>query len=284
MSAAAPHGPTSLHRMVDHDEVIDRLDRYQQPSLHDSEMLRRWRDVLETLGLSSTDVAVDRLLARVQTPRAKTDDTDLVTAPLDTHRDTWASNMSEQVNWWAPVYSVDEGATMEVYPVLFSTSVANTSATFDIVKLRRQPADSTRVAPRPLEPTADAASFRVLIEPGDLLAFSGAHMHRSVPNTTNAPATRSTPGPSGFPTRWRAAERRTPTAWRPGRSPGLVPTPGRRCPAARTAGLGGNSSDLVPRRETFAMFRRLPARRPSPVSAIRGIIEADSSVVVDGTA
>lgn len=183
--ATAPHEPTGLHRMVDHDEAIVRLDRYQKQSLNDPAVSSLWRAVLVEVGLDPASVAVDRLLARVQTPRSAASGVDLVTAPLGVHRDTWASNMYAQVNWWAPIYDIDEGRTMEIYPDLFTEPLPNTSAEFDIVALREQSADSTTVVPRLSIDSFDAKALSVVIRPGDLLAFSGAHLHRSVPNTTD---------------------------------------------------------------------------------------------------
>ena len=183
--ATAPHTPVALHRSVTHEEAIERLDRYQERSLRDPKILGLWQEVLAAIGLPAVDVAIDRLLARVQTPRQVSPGTDLVTAPLGTHRDTWASNMYEQVNWWAPIYEIDEGRTMEVYPNLFAEPIGNSSADFDIVALREKETDSTSVVPQPNAPLPDGEVLSVLIEPGDLLAFSGAHVHRSVPNTTD---------------------------------------------------------------------------------------------------
>lgn len=185
IAATAPHDPITLHKTVDHPEAIELLDNYQQASLTDNDVVRSWHATLKTIGLRAQDTAVDRLLARVQTPRTSEETIDLVTAPLDTHRDTWASNLYEQVNWWAPVYDIDESATMELYPGLFETAVPNTSEDFDIVELRREQINSTKVVPRLLEPVTDESAFRVVLEPGDLLAFSGAHLHRSVPNNSD---------------------------------------------------------------------------------------------------
>ena len=40
------------------------------------------------------------------------------------------------------------------------------------------------MVPEPEEPVDTATELRPVIEPGDLLCFSGAHLHASVPNTT----------------------------------------------------------------------------------------------------
>jgi ectoine hydroxylase-related dioxygenase (phytanoyl-CoA dioxygenase family) len=42
------------------------------------------------------------------------------------------------------------------------------------------------IVPTPTEPVDTASELRIVIEPGDLLCFSGAHLHASVPNTSGA--------------------------------------------------------------------------------------------------
>ena len=42
------------------------------------------------------------------------------------------------------------------------------------------------IVPTPTEPVDADSELRIVIEPGDLLCFSGAHVHASVPNTSGA--------------------------------------------------------------------------------------------------
>ena len=100
---------------------------------------------------------------------------------LPPHRDSWGSNLMTQLNWWAPVFPVEPGATMEIWPDYFDRPVPNTSATWDIDALRAAKGGYPLLpeAARPEEPGEP-----VLIEPGELLCFSGAHLHASRPNRT----------------------------------------------------------------------------------------------------
>jgi len=41
----------------------------------------------------------------------------------------------------------------------------------------------TGLVPEPSEPVDTASELRLVIEPGDLLCFSGAHVHAGVPNS-----------------------------------------------------------------------------------------------------
>ncbi len=100
---------------------------------------------------------------------------------LPPHRDSWGSNIMTQLNWWAPVFPVEPGATMEIWPAYFDRPVPNSSAGWDIEALRTAGGDYPLLpeAARPEEP-----GDPVLIEPGELLCFSGAHLHASRPNRT----------------------------------------------------------------------------------------------------
>ena len=100
---------------------------------------------------------------------------------LPPHRDSWGSNIMTQLNWWAPVFPVEPGATMEIWPGYFDRPVPNSSADWNIDLLRAAGGDYPLLpeAARPEEP-----GDPVLIEPGELLCFSGAHLHASRPNRT----------------------------------------------------------------------------------------------------
>jgi hypothetical protein len=100
---------------------------------------------------------------------------------LGYHRDTWSSNVDAQTNWWTPVLPITRERTIAVYPAYWSRPLANTSASWDLRRVREMP-----LVPRPSEPVDADSELRIVIEPGDLLCFSGAHLHASVPNTSGA--------------------------------------------------------------------------------------------------
>jgi len=105
------------------------------------------------------------------------------TAGLGFHRDTWSSNVYAQTNWWAPIYPISAGRTVAFYGEYWERPVKNTSAQWDLEEIRAGRA-GVPVVPEPTETVRTASELRPVIEPGDLLCFSGAHLHASVPNTT----------------------------------------------------------------------------------------------------
>jgi hypothetical protein len=107
-------------------------------------------------------------------------------ATLGFHRDTWGSNVYAQANWWAPVYPITSGRTLAFYPNYWARPLKNSSSGWDLeeVRARRRVGQPVAIVPEPEEPVDTSAEVRMVISPGDLLCFSGAHLHASVPNAS----------------------------------------------------------------------------------------------------
>ena len=105
----------------------------------------------------------DRVRLRIQTHGNLGDDiadtvkhgTGRYSTALPIHRDTWGSNIMQQLNWWAPLAPISEERTLLLYPALFSTPVANTSREWDFEELKRRRADGESYPQLPV--LADAA-------------------------------------------------------------------------------------------------------------------------------
>lgn len=109
------------------------------------------------------------------------------TGTLALHRDTWGSNVRAQTNWWAPLRPVTPDRTIAFHLGRWDRPVPNDSADWDLAEVtegRRRGAD-VRLVPTPTEAPDPAGELRLVIAPGDLLCFSGAHLHGSVPNTSD---------------------------------------------------------------------------------------------------
>ena len=126
-----------------------------------------------------------------------------------------------QINLWGPVFPLDPGATLVIWPTLFDRAVPNTSADWDLERLREAPGryPLLPVLRGPIPAGDAAAKVPVLIRPGDLLCFSGAHLHASRPNRTGRVrvsvdsrivALADTPGRAGGGERGRARPARRP--------------------------------------------------------------------------
>jgi hypothetical protein len=105
------------------------------------------------------------------------------------HRDTWGSNVPQQTNWWATIRPLSAERTIAFYPGYWSRPIENTSADWDLDEIRALRRSGKRdediaIVPEPSEPVDTSSELRIVAEPGDLLCFSGAHLHASVPNVS----------------------------------------------------------------------------------------------------
>ena len=140
------------------------------------------RAALEHVGVDPARTYWDRTFLRVVEPLAPGEDA----RSIGFHRDTWGSNVLAQVNWWTPLEPITAERTIAFYPAYWSRPIANSSADWDLdeIRERRARGEEVEIVPEPTEPVDTASELRMVIEPGDLLCFSGAHLHASVPNTS----------------------------------------------------------------------------------------------------
>jgi hypothetical protein len=136
-----------------------------------------WRAALSQIGYPVDDLLLDRMLLRVAPSRDEV--RGRFARPLPAHRDSWGSAIMSQVNWWAPLYELAETRTMVIWPEAFDTPVANTSGEWDYEALLARKQPDYPLLPETRE-TPARPGLPVAIEPGQLLAFSAAHLHASV--------------------------------------------------------------------------------------------------------
>ncbi|OGX91557.1 phytanoyl-CoA dioxygenase family protein [Hymenobacter coccineus] len=112
---------------------------------------------------------------------------------FDPHRDTWFSAPMNQLNWWIPMYDIEADNCLTFYPNHWDEPVRNESDAYDCrnwyAESRRIQAEGLkdeRKRPCPLDPIDHTQDLRLVGQVGGLILFSGAHLHGTVPNTTNA--------------------------------------------------------------------------------------------------
>src|ERR1017187_83657 len=107
------------------------------------------------------------------------------------HRDTWYSAPFSQLNWWMPVYEICPENSMAFHPRYWSEAIANSSATYNYYEWNgssRQSAaqhikTDTREQPRPQAPLGPDPHLQVVARVGEVMLFSVAQLHSTVPNT-----------------------------------------------------------------------------------------------------
>ena len=148
------------------------------------------RDLLRDLGCDGERTYFDVPRMRIATSHHYLDAG--VAYPLHPHRDTWYASPMAQLNWWLPVYPIESESTFAFHPHYFSRAIENTSNQYNHYEWNRvgraQAAShvktDTRNQPKAIEPLELEPSLRLVVPPGGLLLFSGAHLHSTVPNTS----------------------------------------------------------------------------------------------------
>lgn len=108
------------------------------------------------------------------------------------HRDTWYSAPMCQLNWWLPIYALESENSMAFHPAYWNQPIRNGSQAYNYqewVKTSRfiaaqQVKTDTRQQPHAEAEIALDPQIRVITPPGGALIFSAAHLHSSVPNTS----------------------------------------------------------------------------------------------------
>jgi len=189
----APHVPVEIHRHLGAHALAGRLSELQAEYARSGEVKRLWRSLFEAVGLDPGDTARDRLRLRFQvhSEPGSTAAWSRSTATVGFHRDTWGTNLSAQVNWWAPVWPITAERTFAIHPRLWNVPIPNDSVHFDLAdvmeRLRTAPetVGSGQLAPRPTQPVDSAGGVPVVLDPGEIIAFSSAQAHVGVPNHTD---------------------------------------------------------------------------------------------------
>ena len=180
--------PPKAQFELDREDYLSRIESLQKRYRRHPEARRLLLAALEHVGVDLRWSCWDWLHLRVL-PHGE-GEADRRTGRLKVHRDTWASNVYAQTNWWAPIYPITAEGTIAFYPSYWSRPISNTSADWDLEEVRAERRGESRkrtpLVPKPIEPVDSASELRVTVEPGDMLCFSGAHLHAGAPNTTGS--------------------------------------------------------------------------------------------------
>ena len=140
----------------------------------DATVARCWWDTLTVVGYRRDATWLDRIRLRAVPSRGDIDHPRLQTLPP--HRDTWGSGIMAQINWWLPLYPLAESRTMLLWPDAFRRRLANNSDEWNFEAFNNGGREDYPLLPvartRPAQPGVPA-----LIQPGQLLGFSAAHLH-----------------------------------------------------------------------------------------------------------
>ena len=188
--AFAPHDPRIAQESLSVEDYVGVLNQLKPRFIHHP-------DAKEAIGRLLSEAGCDLEKTYFDVPRLRTmAHGDYLRAGLalqfHAHRDTWFSAPYQQLNWWLPVYAIESENSMAFHPRYFDAPVRNSSAGYDYEEWNRTGRKQagqivkteTREQPRPLEPVDPSSEIRVVTPVGGALIFSAAHLHATVPNTT----------------------------------------------------------------------------------------------------
>jgi hypothetical protein len=176
-----------LDGLIGETPDVTAIDELQRRVRRDPEVKRLFRAALEHVGVDAARGYWDSIYLRIVLPVEG--DAERQIGRIGFHRDTWSSNVLQQMNWWTTIRPLSAERTIAFYPGYWSRPIANTSADWDLDAIRERRRRGERdedlpIVPEPTEPVDTTSELRIVIEPGDLLCFSGAHLHASVPNVS----------------------------------------------------------------------------------------------------
>lgn len=178
--------PTTIHHRQAESVYRAKLEHLQKTLPNDPEIKSLWRDFFSELGWELSEFAWDFMPLRIVPPQrvAPTWERHTV-AP---HRDTWGSNLPNQLNWWTSIFPLSAGNTLGFWTDYFEQPIKNDTATWsykNYIAARKRGDKSIAVAPQPLVSLDYSALQPLLPNVGEMACFSSQHLHASIPNTTD---------------------------------------------------------------------------------------------------
>ncbi len=154
-----------------------KLEKYQEEFKRYKLMKKYFKFFLNSIGLRTNKIFLDQICFRFSSPKSMRNLGTLQKALA--HRDTWGSNMREQINWWFPIKNIFDSNSLYVVPEYFNKFINNTSDKWSYFKYKKNP---QKYASTPfVKDLKIIENKRIIIKPriGDIVCFSGHHVHGS---------------------------------------------------------------------------------------------------------
>jgi hypothetical protein len=184
----APYDPQHAHEFIEPVEMARLLGEWKPRWIHAERSRELVRGIIAEAGFEPGHTHYDVPKPRTSFPVGHL--TTGIAFAFPWHRDVWYSAPAQQINWWLPVFPVRETNAMSFDLASFARPVPNTSGEFDYYEnnARRFSTATSVVKESQARPGAIDHSAAVdvipLPAPGEVLLFSGAQLHTSIPNTS----------------------------------------------------------------------------------------------------
>jgi hypothetical protein len=183
-----PYDPEHVHEHIEPAEMASLLGQWKPRFIHSERSKKLVRAVIEEAGFPAEETHYDLPKPRTSFPVGHL--TTGVAFAFPWHRDVWYSAPAQQINWWLPIFPVRDDNAMAFDLKSFDQAVPNSSDAFDYYEnnaSRRTTATQVtrerQARPGALDHQA-AQELVILPTPGEILLFSGAQLHTSIPNTS----------------------------------------------------------------------------------------------------
>src|SRR5580692_2257712 len=184
----APYDPEHAHEHIEPAEMAKLLGEWKPRWIHAERSRELVRSIIAEAGFESGYTHYDVPKPRTSFPVGHL--TTGIAFAFPWHRDVWYSAPAQQINWWLPVFPVRETNAMSFDLASFAQAVPNTSGEFDYYdnnarrfSTAKSVGRESQARPRAIDHTPDVDVIPVPA-PGEVLLFSGAQLHKSIPNTS----------------------------------------------------------------------------------------------------
>jgi hypothetical protein len=180
--------PREAQHVLSTEEFLRRVGNVRKALAGGPRFRDLARRLLAECGFDPGENAVD--VVRLRAVTHKGHESPAARPAYSAHRDTWYANPRAQVNWWLPLHDVTEEETFALYPDDFARAVANSSAAFDYdewvraVGWQNPRASPDALYPSALDPPDPRRALRFAAGAAQVLLFSGAHLHQTLPNSS----------------------------------------------------------------------------------------------------
>lgn len=183
-----PHDPEHVHEHIDPPEMAKILGAWKPQFIHSEQSRKLVRSVITEAGFPAEGTHYDLPKPRTSFPAGHL--TTGVAFAFPWHRDVWYSAPAQQINWWLPIFPVRDDNAMSFDLASFGQAVPNSSDTFDYYQNNAARRSTATQVSREVQARPGALNHKpsqelvILPAPGEILLFSGAQLHASIPNTS----------------------------------------------------------------------------------------------------
>ena len=183
-----PHDPEHVHEHIAPADMAGILGTWKPHFIHSERSRKLVRAIIREAGFPAEQTHYDLPKPRTSFPVGHL--TTGVAFAFPWHRDVWYSAPAQQINWWLPIFPLRDDNAMSFDLASFDQAVPNTSDGFDYYENNASRLTTATQVGRERQARPGAVDHQpdqelvILPAPGEVLLFSGAHLHASTPNTS----------------------------------------------------------------------------------------------------